>query len=70
MVVTEEPSNFEKSATTLIDEHIQAHQNTLAALKETDAVLEHAQQVLTEARIKLKNATEKYQERLDGPQNP
>lgn len=51
----------------ILQEHEEAHRATLESLKETDAVLEHAQQVITEARIKLQYATEKYQERLNGP---
>lgn len=62
MAVTEEKE--------LLNEQDVAHQETLKALQETDAVLQHAQKVITEARIKLKNATQKYQERLHGPTNP
>lgn len=54
----------------LLQEHEEAHKATLDALKETDVVLERAQDVISEARIKLKNATERYQERLNGPTNP
>jgi len=53
----------------LRDEHEKAHAATLEVLKETDQVLEHAQTVISEARQKLKRATEKYQERLHGPTN-
>lgn len=51
----------------LLQEHDEAHKATLEVLKETDVVLQHAQEVISEARIKLRNATEKYQERLNGP---
>jgi len=51
-------------------EHDEAHKATLEVLQETDVVLQHAQEVLSEARIRLRNATEKYQERLNGPTNP
>lgn len=53
----------------ILQEHDDAHRATLESLKETEVVLEHAQQVLSEARIKLKNATVKYEERLYGPEN-
>jgi UTP:GlnB (protein PII) uridylyltransferase len=56
--------------TQLIKEHYDAHRGTLEVLKETDEVLEHAQSVISEARIRLHKATEKYQERLHGPTNP
>lgn len=51
----------------LLKEHDEAHKATLEVLKETDTVLQHAQEVISEARIRLKNATDKYQERLNGP---
>lgn len=51
----------------LLQEHEEAHKATLVLLQETDTVLSHAQEVLSEARIKLQKATEKYQERLYGP---
>lgn len=54
----------------LLKEHEEAHKATLQVLKETDVVLEHAQDVISEARTKLKNATERYQERLNGPTTP
>lgn len=59
----------EKPSKLLKQEHDKAHEKTLEALKETDIVLENAQSVLSEARIKLRFATMKYQERLYGPEN-
>lgn len=54
----------------ILREHQEAHEQTLKALRETDTVLADAQRVLSEARIKLQHATDKYQERLYGPEHP
>lgn len=59
----------EVNPSNILQEHDAAHQATLESLKETDAVLGHAQEVISEARIKLQIATKKYEERLYGPQN-
>ena len=50
----------------LRQEHDEAHRATLEVLNDTDEVLSRAQQAISEARIKLKKATQKYQERLHG----
>lgn len=48
-------------------EHDSSHEETLKVLIETDHALASAQEVISEARVKLKAATEKYEERLHGP---
>lgn len=51
----------------LRQEHDKSHEATLVVLKETDEVLLSAQKTISEARARLQKATEKYQERLNGP---
>lgn len=52
----------------LQEQHDKQHEETLESLKDTDKAIELAQNVLSEAREKLKKATKKYEERLYGPE--
>lgn len=51
----------------LRDEQDVAHEETLKVLIETDHAIATAQEVLTDARERLRAATKKYEERLHGP---
>lgn len=54
----------------LQQEHDESHEETLKVLVETDKALENAQQIISESRLRLQEATRKYEERLHGPKNP
>jgi hypothetical protein len=54
--------------TNLREETDDSHEKTLELIKETDNALKVAQEVISNARKKLKYATEKYEERLYGPE--